>query len=63
MTKWIVTEDNGSWTVTVKGRFKASKASESARNTWLKQNHRPGDKIILKEPDGFLRDITRTVLR
>lgn len=63
MAKWLVYEENQYWVIKLGGRTRALKASENARNLWLKKNCAAGDKVFYEEPDGHRLDITRKILK
>lgn len=63
MAKWLIYEEDRYWVIKIRGRVRALKASESARDQWLKKNCAEGDKVFLEEPDGFRSDVTRKVMK
>lgn len=57
--KWVVYEESDGWYITLRGRFKSVRRSRRDAERYVKQHCQLGDKVFLKEDDGYLSDITK----
>lgn len=57
-TVWVVVpEDEGTFELGRRGRPLANRLSKRELLRRLKSQHRPGDKILIEEPDGYQKPI------
>lgn len=57
MATWVITEDDGRWTVT-RGRTRKPFDSEDDALAYVRRQRKPGERLLREETDGY-----RTPLR
>lgn len=61
--KWVVYEQSDEWYITYRGRFKATRRSRRDAEKYIKRKCQLGDKVFLREDDGYLSDITSQTMK